>query len=228
MTTLIDNSPYSYNFKLFNHSNIFMSTKKEAVPIAKKIVKDVLKGEKKLSEVYDALTAKKEAIRYPNAIAIQTLGEEIPEKIYPKFDYFVELINSDNAFHRSIGLNVIADLTKVDTEMKFEKIFEKYFDLLDDKSVMVARQLTMVSGKIMEHKQNLREKIVNKLLNIDKTHHDPNRSALIWGDIVEAFSMNFEELKDKKKILEFVKKQLKSASPTTVKKAKAFLEKWNG
>ncbi len=203
-----------------------MSTKKEAVPIAKKIVEDVLKGEKNLSEVYDALTAKKEAIRYPNAIAMQTLGEEIPERIYPKFDYFVDLTKSDNAFHRAIGLNAIADLTKVDTEMKFEKIFDKYFDLLDDKSVMVARQLTLVSGKIIKYKQNLREKIVNKLLDVDKTHHDKDRRALIWGDIIEAFNMNFEELKDKKKVLEFVKKQLNSASPTTVKRAKAFLKKW--
>jgi len=203
-----------------------MSTKKEAIPIAKKIVKDVLNGEKNLSEVYDALTAKKEAIRYPNAIAIQTLSEEIPERIYPKFDYFVELTNSDNAFHRSIGLSAIANLTKVDTEKKFEKIFDKYFDLIDDKSLMVARQLTMVSGKIIKNKQNLREKIVNKLLNIDKTHHDPNRSALIWGDIVEAFNENFEKLKDKKKILEFVNNQLQSASPTTIKKAKSFLKKW--
>jgi len=43
---------------------------------------------------------------------------------------------------------------------------------------------------------------------------------------IEALDEYFEEAKDKKKILEFVKDQLKCTSPKTRKKAKEFLKKW--
>ena len=43
---------------------------------------------------------------------------------------------------------------------------------------------------------------------------------------IEAFDEYFEEAKDKKKILEFVKDQLKCRSPKTKKKATEFLRKW--
>lgn len=205
---------------------LHMSTKKEAIPIAKKIVEKVLKDYTLLSEVYEALTSKKEEIRYPNAIALSELGEKIPEKIYPKFDYFVELTKSDNSYHRAIGVTTIADLTKADKENKFEKIFDEYFELLDDRSVMVARYLTMVSEKIMKHKPNLRDKTTKKLLDIDKTHHDPDKKGLIWGDIVEALSVNFKDSNYKEEIIQFAKNQLKNKSPSTVKKAKAFLKQW--
>jgi len=200
-----------------------MSTKKEAVPLAKKIVERVLKDEALLSSVYAALTSKKESERYPNALAMEELVEKIPEKIYPKFDFFRELTQSENAFHRAIGATTIAALTKVDTQHKFEEIFEQYFQLLDDQSVMVARYLSRVSGKLLQYKPELQDPLTEKLLGIDETHHDPDKKGLIWGDIIEALSVNFERSHYKDEIIEFVTRQLGSKSPSTVKKAKAFL-----
>ena len=68
--------------------------------------------------------------------------------------------------------------------------------------------------------------ITTKLLNIDRTHYDPDRKDLIKGYAIEAFSEYFEEAENKKGIIEFVKNQLKAKSPRTRKKAKEFLKKW--
>ncbi|MEJ2252716.1 MAG: hypothetical protein P8Y97_24045, partial [Candidatus Lokiarchaeota archaeon] len=200
-----------------------MSTKKEAIPIAKKIVEKVLLNNNLLTDVYEAIINKKEAIRYPNVMALEELAEKIPEKIYPRFEYFFELTTSNNAFHRAIGISIIANLTKIDDQNKFDKIFDEFYNMMDDKSVMVTRKLVLGSGKIIKNKPYLLEKITERLLNIDKTHHVPNRSALIWGDIVEILGDNFQNSQSKEKIIEFAKKQVNSASPSTVKRAKAFL-----
>ena len=49
---------------------------------------------------------------------------------------------------------------------------------------------------------------------------------MIKGYAIESFSQYFGEAGDKKKIMEFVRKQLNSKSPKTKKLAKEFLEKW--
>jgi hypothetical protein len=63
-------------------------------------------------------------------------------------------------------------------------------------------------------------------LKIDETHHDPQRRDLVKGDIIKAFDEYFEGAEDKRKIVEFVKEQLKCDSPKTRKIAAEFLEKW--
>jgi len=203
-----------------------MVNKKQAESMAKNIVKKVLKDNKLLSEVIKGVASKDDSVRYPNAIALEILSNEHPEMIYPEWDFFIDLLNRKNAYSKSIAIKTIADLTRVDTEDRFENIFNEYYNELNDKSVIVARQLAINSGKIAKAKPKLQTKITNRLLSIDETNHNSDRKDLIKGDIIEAFSEYFEEIKNKKEIIEFVKRQLKSTSPSTLKKVKEFLKRW--
>jgi len=203
-----------------------MVDKKQAESIAKNIVKKVLKDNKLLSELIKGVASKDDSVRYPNAIALEILSNEHPEMIYPEWDFFIDLLNRRNAYSKSIAIKTIANLTSVDIEDRFENIFNEYYNELNDKSVIVARQLAINSGKIAKAKPKLQTKITNKLLSIDETNHNPNRKDLIKGDIIKAFSEYFEEIENKKEIIKFVKKQLKSTSPSTLKKVKEFLKRW--
>ncbi len=169
--------------------------------------------------------SKKEAIRHNAFKALLSISEEHPEVLYPKWDFFADLIGSDNTSFKYIAIYIIANLTKVDVENRFEKIFEKYYSLLDDESIIPAAHVAGNSGKIARAKPGLQSKITDKLLGIDKTHHAPGRKELIKGYAIEAFGEYFAEAKDKEKILEFVEKQQKSKSPRTKKAAQKFLEK---
>lgn len=201
-------------------------TKKSAEIQAEKIIKRVLQDKKYISEVLNGIKAKEDSVRYPNAIALEILSEKNPRIIYPEWDLFVELLGSNNAYHKSIAISTISNLTAIDREQKFEEIFNQYFKLIDDKSVIVARKLCIYAGRIVKAKPELKTEITNVLLSINGTQHNPNRKDLIKGDIIESFGEFFEEIKDKKKILEFVMSQLSSSSPSTVKKAKEFLSRW--
>lgn len=190
------------------------------------MAKKALKEEAILSELIDNLTTKNETVRYNCSKTLNLLSKEHPEVLYSKWDFFVELLNSDHTYWKLSVIPLIANLTRIDTENKFERIFDEYYSLLDDKSMIPAAWVADYSGKIARAKPELQTRITDKLLSIDETHHHPERRDLIKAGALESFDEYYEETVDKKKILEFVKKQLECKSPKTRKIAKEFLEKW--
>ena len=201
-------------------------TKKDAEIQAEKILNQVLQDNKIFSQVLNGVKAKEDSVRYPNAIALEVLSEKNPWIVYPEWDFFVKLLGSNNAYHKSIAISTISNLTAIDREQKFEEIFDLYFKLIDEKSVIVARKLCIYAGRIAKAKPELKTDITNILLNINETQHNPSRKDLIKGDIIKSFGVYFKDIKEKKKILDFVISQLSSSSPSTVKKAKEFLSRW--
>lgn len=200
--------------------------KKDAEIQAKKIVRRVLEDNNYVSKVLKGVIAKEDSKRYPNAIALETLSEEYPKIIYPEWSYFVDMLKSKNAYHKSIAISTISNLTAIDDQKKFEVIFDDFFKLIDDKSVIVSRKLAIYSGRIVTAKPSLSSKITAVLLGIDNTQHTPSRKDLIKGDIIESFSEYYQNIKNKNEIINFVKNQLESSSPSTVKKAKKFISRW--
>ena len=187
------------------------------------VAEKALKDEKVLSELIEGLLSKKDAIRHNSFRVLLHVSEKHPEVLYPRWDFFVDMIGSDNAYWKLIAVRVIANLTKADTKNKFEKIFDKYYNLFND-SVIVAGHLAANSGKIAKAKPKLQTKITNKLLNIDKTNQ--KHKDLVKAGAIEAFDEYFEEADNREKILEFVKEQFNCKSPKTRKKAKEFMKKW--
>jgi hypothetical protein len=180
--------------------------------------------EKLLAELVENLKSKKDTIRENSFNTLLFMSENHPEALYSQWDYFVGMIDSNNAFWRHMAVRLIANLTKADSQNKFDIIFDKYFDLLND-SVIVAGHVTANSGKIAKAKPQLQTKITNELLNIDRTKQ--KHKDLIKAGAIESFSAYFEESPDKKRIINFVKQQVNCESPKTRKIAKEFLEKWD-
>ena len=193
----------------------------------KKVAKKALEDKALLSELLKGILSKKEKIRFNSFKVLLSISEERPEKLYPEWDFFADLLTSPNTYLKYIAIYIIANLTSDDPKNRFEKIFNKYYALLDDKSVIPPAHVAANSAKIALAKPDLQTKITNKLLSIDKTHHDPGRKDLIKGYVIEAFSELFEGAKNKKKILQFIREQRESKSPRTKKKAEEFLKKWD-
>jgi hypothetical protein len=184
-----------------------------------------LKDEKVLRELLDGVLSKEDAVRYGSFKALNVLSEKHPERLYDKWDFFADLLGNPNTHQKYIAIYIIANLTKADSENKFEKLFNTYYGLLGDKSVIPPAHVALNSGKIALAKPKLRAEITNRLLDIDavvKRHKD-----LVKASAIEAFDAYFETSKDQDRIIEFVKAQLDCGSPKTRKLAKAFLKKWS-
>ncbi|UCB52964.1 MAG: hypothetical protein JSV10_02420 [Candidatus Zixiibacteriota bacterium] len=192
----------------------------------KKVAKRALEDKSVLSELLEGVLSKKETIRFNSFKVLMFISEEHPKVLYARWDFFADLLSSPNTYFKYIAIYIITNLTKVDTKSRFETIFNRFYALLDDKSMIPASHVAGNSAKIVKAKPKLQTKITNKLLAIDKTHHHPERRDLIKGYAIEAFSDYFEGAKNKRKILNFVQAQTESKSPRTRKKAKEFLKKW--
>jgi hypothetical protein len=191
------------------------------------VTKKALKDDKLLAELLDNLWSKNETIRYNSHKVLCLISQEHPRILYPQWDYFAQFLKSDNTYHKLSAIHILANLIKADTRGKFEKMFDRFYGLLDDKSFITAAYLAGASGKIARAKPQLQAKITNRLLSIDKTHHQQERKDLVKASIIEAFEEYFEQTRDKKKILEFVEKQLNCESPKTRKIAKEFMKRLN-
>jgi hypothetical protein len=188
------------------------------------VVKKAKRDKDLLADLVENLKSKNENIRYNSFKILLQISEDEPKLLYSSWNFLEELLDSKNTYHRSSSAHLIANLTAVDTKNKFEKIFHRYYELLND-SVILAAGITANSGKIAKAKPKLQTKITNILLNIDKTKQ--KHKDLIKAGTINSFDMYFNESKDKKKIIRFVKGQLSCKSPKTRKKAKEFLKKWN-
>jgi hypothetical protein len=93
--------------------------------------------------------------------------------------------------------------------------------------MIVARYLAGSAGKIAIAKPYLQATIIEKLLNIDNTHHEEGRKDLIKYDIIHSFSEFFENIPEKKRIFSFVEKQIDCSSPKTRKIAQGFLKRFS-
>ncbi len=105
--------------------------------------------------------------------------------LFPKWDYLADLLTSDNHFHRYIAINLIANLAKVDSENRFERDFDRYFDNIAGEKTMAAGQAALNAGKIAKAKPNLQAKITEMLLRIDQIHRGKQTELMKVGAIAE-------------------------------------------
>ena len=179
-----------------------------------------------LSELVAGLSDRQQRVGYNCLKALMLVAEERPELLYPHWDVFVDLLRSRNTYYKLRGANLIAAVVGVDTDNRFERIFDEYYDLLDGRSVIAAAYIAGNSGRIARAHPELEGRITDRLLRIDRTHHPLDRRDLIKGHAVGALGEYYQESDDKVAILEFVRGQLEGESPRTRKKAKEFLERW--
>lgn len=82
------------------------------------------------------------------------------------------------------------------------------------------------TGIMAKNKTYLSGKVIEELLGIESAHHEEGRKDLIRHDIIQSFSILFDQMTKKERIISFVDKQLNSSRPKNRKAAKPFLNKF--
>jgi len=185
----------------------------------------IIKNPDKTSAYIEGLLSKNETYRYNCFKILNIVSEKKPKVLYPHWDFFINHLKSENDYHKMSAALIIANITSVDTENRFENIFDLYYENLKTKKTIVPIYVVKSSGKIVRSKPELEEKITNLLLNIEKIHQG-KQIELVKAAVIELFSEFFPKSKNKEKIIDFVKKQINSESPKTRKIAKEFLNKY--
>jgi hypothetical protein len=67
--------------------------------------------------------------------------EKNAEIIFPEWDFLLNYLEKNNVCNRSLATLIILHLISVDNQNKFKGIFEEFFELLNDRSLIISRKI---------------------------------------------------------------------------------------
>jgi hypothetical protein len=173
----------------------------------------------------------KAAVRYGCAKVLMDLSEEHPEKLYPYFDSFTDLLDSKYRILTWNALAIVANLTRVDTDKKFDSIFDKYYSFLDNHYMVTVANVVGNSGKIALAKPYLIPKITEELLKVEDISTGPHLTEeckrVIAQQAIKTLDLFFDRIDQKEQVISFVKACLDSSRKKLRTTAENFLKKWN-
>lgn len=183
-----------------------------------------------IPELLNGISSSKPTIRYGCSKILMNLSEEKPEKLYPHMDFFINLLDSKYRILTWNAIIIIANLTKIDKENKFESIFNKYYSFLENDYMVTVANVVGNSGKIALAKPHLTQKITEKLLTVENISKTPHLSEeckrVITEHTIITFNMFFPQIQQKEKVISFVKQHIHSSRRTLRCESDKFLKKW--
>ena len=191
-----------------------------------KIARKVIKKPELLPEIIDGLGADRTSVKYGCAKILRIVSDEAPGLLYPRFDYFAGLLDSDHNILKWEGIYVIANLAAVDTEDRIEEIFVRYFAPIPGPALITAANVIGGAAKIASAKPHLADRIVRELLKVEKAQYKTTECRNVaLGHAIKAFDQFFDQIRDKGPVIAFVRRQLDNTRNATRKKAEVFLKK---
>lgn len=196
-----------------------------------KIAREVMGSPELIPQLLQGLNNSKGSIRFGCEKILRRIGEKQPELIYPHFDAFVKMLDSENNILKWGAIITLSNMASIDSENKFNKIFKKYFAPITGKTMITASNIIKNSWKITSAKPEMVQKITREILKAEKTEYEnkgqlsPECNNIVCGHAIDSFDKFYEEIKDKKPIIGFVKRQLNNTRKPVAKKAEKFLKK---
>ncbi len=194
---------------------------------ALQIARMVIRNKKLLQPVLEGLSSVNARVKFKSAKVLSLISQVHPKLIYPHFDYFAKLLGHENNIIKWNAIKVIGNLAAVDYKNKFNKIFSRFYGLLKEGSLITAAHVVDNSAKIARANTKLINRITDELIKVGKIHLPTGECRnILKAKTIEAFSRYAAQIKDKGKILLFVKKEIRNRRNATRVRAHKFLKKF--
>jgi hypothetical protein len=192
-----------------------------------KIAEEVARNADAIAEVLAGVRAEKPSVRFGCSTVLRLISEKAPAILYRHMDFFVRLLGDQNTFLRMDAARVIGNLTMVDFDGKFDRIFEEYFAPIKGPAMIPAANIIGTAAKIALAKPFLADRIAAEILKVERAHYATAECRNIaLGHAIQSFDLFFEQVGDRASVSKLVRKQLKNPRAATRKKAEAFITKY--
>jgi len=198
-----------------------------------KISARVIKNPVIIKELVEQLKIEKSSLKFSYEKILRLISEKTPQLIYPYFDDYVKLLDSENNFLKWGAVLTIANLTSVDSENKFDKIFRKYYLPIEGPAMITAANIISSSWRIVSAKPYLTENITKEILKVQRAEyiHKGKLSLecknVVCGHAIDSFAMFYNKIENKKPVRDFTKQQLNNSREAVKKKAEKFIKKFH-
>jgi len=194
----------------------------EAEDIAEKVVNNP----DLLPELFAGISSTNPKVKFGSAKTLRVVSEKDPKTIYSQMGFFENLLDSENTILKWIAIDIIANLTSVDTQDRFSRMFKKFYSLLDEGNLITAAHVVDGSGKIALAKPELQDRITKELLRVKEIPlpTEECRNILI-GKVIKAFEAYCDKAKDRNQMVSFAEQQLNNPRNATKAKAEKYLKR---
>jgi len=192
-----------------------------------KIADKVIEQPELLSEIIEGLNSHEAHIKYGCCKVLRIISEKEPALLYPKIDFFIDHLDSDNNFFKWNAILIVANLSFVDSKNRIEQIFDKYLLPISGPTLITAANTIRGAAKIALAKPKLTDKITQELLKVEKAEYQTTECRnVVLGHVINSFSEFFDQIENKRPVVELIRKQFKNTRSGTRKKAEKFLKKF--
>ena len=161
----------------------------------------------------------KAKIKYFCANQAVVLSQSCPEDLYPDFNFFTKLLESDNNILKWTAIKVIGNLSKVDNKKKAEKILPSLITLLFGKSMITAANTIGALTEIAINKPEYAEEIITALLKVKKAKYynkgkvSPECHNIAIGHVIKSFKKLGKKVYIRKDVQAFLERQTRNTRP---------------
>ena len=197
------------------------------------IVQDAINDRGNIALLIDTIKTEKGSIKFGCEKTLRIVSEKHPELIYPYFDFFVELLDSENSFLKWGTILTIANLTAVDVNGKFAATFEKYYSFIKGPQIAAAGNVMGSSVRIAENLPELTDRIVAAILKVDEATYiykgevSSECKNVAYQAAINAFYMLYDRALSKNEIMDFVTRQLENPRAKASAAARKFIKKYS-
>jgi hypothetical protein len=183
-----------------------------------------------LPAIMEGISSNNPRIKFGCAKILSKVSKDHPEELYKDIEFFIGLLKHENNIIKWNAMDVIANLTSVDKDKKFDDIFKKYYDLINADTMITIGHVVDNSAKIVNSKPYLSKKITNRLLQIEKLPVKPRVTDecknILYGKAIQAFEQYYEHIENKDEVISFIRRQTKNKRLSTKAKAEQFLRNY--
>jgi hypothetical protein len=130
----------------------------------------------------DTLSETDDKIRYTAFLLLQAYSPLAPT-VYGHWDVLVQKLDSENSYQRSLGVMLLSENVRWDTQGKFGQVLAKFLACCTDEKFITARQTLQALVKVVDATKVYNQTIANHISSLDVSKYKENQQFLLKKDI---------------------------------------------
>ncbi len=198
------------------------------------VIQDEMSDPDKIPLLLEIMRTDQSPVKYTAEKVLRMISELNPALVYPYFDDIAVMLYSDNSFLKWGAIITLSNLIAIDTEKKFDKIYEKYFSFIQSDSMISAGNVIKNAWKFVLANPDAEGDITRRLLAtsdhvyLNKGKPSTECSKIIAGGVIDCFDEYFFLSANKEEMIAFAASQRNNTRKAVAKKAAAFMKKHQG
>jgi len=172
-----------------------------------------------IEQLFENLNSKDDTIRYSSFQELMAMTEEKVNWLYDYWSDLVSKLQSENSYQRSIGLMLIANLSKSDSENYSSLVLDSFFNHFNDEKFITSRQCIQCVWKLAFNNDENKKRIIEELKNTFFNNiHLTTHSNLIKQDVISSLK-NISKVTNDIELLVMINQIIECENDEKIKKS---------